>query len=527
MMAAFRCLSALMLVLLLPIGALASTDHNVISASTASKPRGVSSARTTGLADAFAAGEGRAPTRAGGRVYVAPGNIFAAITDAMDGAALAHSRDAAAPFDVHWSEDYPYASKELRASIRGGVVRKVNHLPGIFYLAAKASFCDILMAWKRKFGAAYAGVTPECYVLQLARDRKALQRRFAADEASGKSSVWMAKLGAHRNTSLLSSADEVPSDPDHVIQRYIESPYLVDKHKFELRVFVVITCLEPLTIYLHRDSYLRVATSPYEHDVLAPAARQNEGMYKMGDVMVQTKWSIGEFLEYLQDEGHNATAVMGRAKAAIVKSIIAVEGQLHDAWTADKMALGDDPRRAFELLGYDIMFDEQLQPSILEANFNPDLNVYKAEDEVKRGVSKDLLRLVGAVPPKDASALKPLPLRNRTAALELAGLLGVPKCTQTQVGHLGMQPWRPTATDRPLVCLGDYDLNIALEAERELRRAGAFERLIPSRWASPLQAKFSASHRYADLLMRRVLLTSTGASPAAAEDNAGPYKFEL
>ena len=49
------------------------------------------------------------------------------------------------------------------------------------------------------------------------------------------------------------------------VQRYIINPYLINGHKFDLRLYVLITSLDPLIIYLYSDGCL-LYTSPSPRD---------------------------------------------------------------------------------------------------------------------------------------------------------------------------------------------------------------------------------------------------------------------
>jgi hypothetical protein len=44
---------------------------------------------------------------------------------------------------------------------------------------------------------------------------------------------------------------------DVLLQRYIDPPYLVNGLKFDLRVYVAVTSLEPLRVYVYKEGELR------------------------------------------------------------------------------------------------------------------------------------------------------------------------------------------------------------------------------------------------------------------------------
>lgn len=49
-----------------------------------------------------------------------------------------------------------------------------------------------------------------------------------------------------------------------MVSRYIESPLLLFGHKFDLRIYVVVTCYDPLRIYVYREGLVRFASEKYD-----------------------------------------------------------------------------------------------------------------------------------------------------------------------------------------------------------------------------------------------------------------------
>lgn len=49
-----------------------------------------------------------------------------------------------------------------------------------------------------------------------------------------------------------------------IISRYIQSPFLINGLKFDLRVYAAVTSIDPLRIYIYKEGLAWFATQKYE-----------------------------------------------------------------------------------------------------------------------------------------------------------------------------------------------------------------------------------------------------------------------
>ena len=70
-----------------------------------------------------------------------------------------------------------------------------------------------------------------------------------------------------RGIFLTSHTSEIPHDRPCLISRYISNPLLIDGFKFDMRIYVAVTSVEPLRMYVYREGLARFATERYSKDL--------------------------------------------------------------------------------------------------------------------------------------------------------------------------------------------------------------------------------------------------------------------
>lgn len=91
-----------------------------------------------------------------------------------------------------------------------------------------------------------------------------------------------------------------------MVQEYIPNPLLIDGRKFDLRLYVCVTSVEPLIAYLFDDGLGRFATHLYQRPSNANKAQKtvhltNYSVNKTdGESIEEYKWSFQDILAYLE-----------------------------------------------------------------------------------------------------------------------------------------------------------------------------------------------------------------------------------
>ena len=157
-----------------------------------------------------------------------------------------------------------------------------------------------------------------------------------------------------------------------VLQKYIEKPLLYNKRKFDMRIWVLLN--HKMEAYIFKEGHLK-ATS-YEYDSQSKNSfihLTNYSVQKYSENFSKFEYgneiSFSEFEEsLLKDYG-----IEKNVKKDIYPKLIEI---IKISLDAVKDKINDLNRRGcYELLGYDFMFDENINPFLIEINTNPGLEI--------------------------------------------------------------------------------------------------------------------------------------------------------
>lgn len=190
-----------------------------------------------------------------------------------------------------------------------------------------------------------------------------------------------------------------------VISRYVSNPLLINGHKFDLRVYVVITSYEPLRLYVFREGLARFASESYS----TKANKQNKFMHltnysinKKNDKFQQNedlenddsgfKWSLSAFCNHLEQVGIDMDLLWSRTYDLIIKTVACGEHYVLAAMRKNNMYR----LNCFEVFGFDILVDSDLKPWLIEVNLSPSLATDSPLDMViKTNLLVDTFNMIG------------------------------------------------------------------------------------------------------------------------------------
>ena len=163
-----------------------------------------------------------------------------------------------------------------------------------------------------------------------------------------------------------------------MLQEYIDNPFLIKGLKFDLRLYVLMTSIDPLKIFIYEDGLVRFATVPYstEPDQIGNNMMHltNYSINKASKQFVTNekpedysghKWNLKTLWKYLEEElGIDWRPVWEASKAVCVKTVLC--GQEYMKKEANEQIRSE--YSCYKLWGFDVFLDEHLKPWLLEVS---------------------------------------------------------------------------------------------------------------------------------------------------------------
>ena len=221
---------------------------------------------------------------------------------------------------------------------------------------------------------------------------------FSAFEAALESSKapWIVKLSTGKRAIgiyLVTSIKDVPKGGDkeqYIAQRYVTDPLLVNGKKFHIRLYLVITSLQPLRAILHREGLVLFAVNKYSEDLsmfknlsihltnAAVADRTKKGKRSSSSsnsMLLSELWK-----QIYETYNVNTSNIWIDIKDVLTKVVLSEE--------CDKPLDLRTPGTCFDVIGVDLLLTATFKPVLLECNNGPEL--YTMPKQVKRRKANDL-----------------------------------------------------------------------------------------------------------------------------------------
>ena len=341
--------------------------------------------------------------------------------------------------NIIWKLIHPNKMRELIRIINRA--QKYNHFPCTFQLGRKDNLYKHIKSYKRLFPNLYTFI-PTTYIIPT--DIK----DFEIDFKKYRKALWIVKpvnLSRGRGVHILKGEAEfkylykraktMTVPPQILISRYIDKPHLINKKKYDLRIYVLILSFSPLRIYLYNNGLTRFATEDYKRsdfdnvfihltnysinknnlkykpnqDLTSLEYHKNNNKNLLGEENEEneeydeefefeedySKWSLVELRHFFKKMGKEKLMdkIWKQVEDIVIKTILSVADDYYKEISLNKI------NSLFELYGFDIMIDEKFKAWLIEVNVNPSLHCTSPLDlNLKTDLITDILNVVGISP---------------------------------------------------------------------------------------------------------------------------------
>lgn len=229
---------------------------------------------------------------------------------------------------------------------------------------------------------------------------------------NGFRNIWILKPGGSsrgRGIVLYNSLGEImdhlkDSESQYVAQKYIENPLIVSNRKFDIRIWVLVTDWNPLTVWMWRKPYVRLPENSYDPDSMDKyihltnnAIQKKPKKKKPNEDTAKKEKKEGEDEEEevfeeqeMEEEFEGNMLFIEEFQECLQVYFFLTKQNLYgyDIWTEELMEKIDNlviyslksvqdsiqqRKGSFELYGYDIMLDEECNPWLIEVNSSPSM----------------------------------------------------------------------------------------------------------------------------------------------------------
>eukprot|EP01147_Barroeca_monosierra_P003896 gene3896-8392_t len=171
-----------------------------------------------------------------------------------------------------------------------------------------------------------------------------------------------------------------------IVQPLLTNPMLIDGFKFDLRLYVLVTSITPLSCYIFTEGLVRLAAEKYSKDVRKARPSQfltNTSIGKRFRPLEELNWTLKRLKEWcvegMDTSGMDYNTIYGRIKKAVVKVLILSEPRFHKHF-ANHMS-GSTCSGCFQLLGVDVILTATGQPRVIEVNGLPSMQLMHEQGE--------------------------------------------------------------------------------------------------------------------------------------------------
>ena len=233
--------------------------------------------------------------------------------------------------------------------------QRINHFPGMLEICRKAPLSRNLRRMQTAHPREYS-FSPQTW------DYPAQLDLFRKYSRANPDAVYIVKPSAGAmGRGIYLASGESGIDKTHsgavVVQRYMHDPFLLDGFKFDLRIYALVTCVDPLAVYVYDEGIARFATTPYaapDKSNLSQVTMHltNYSLNKHSATFMSTdkedegtKRSISSLFAQMKATGHDTEKLWRDIREVVARTVLPIQPHLAHCYHS---SVNNAPRSASE-----------------------------------------------------------------------------------------------------------------------------------------------------------------------------------
>ena len=160
---------------------------------------------------------------------------------------------------------------------------------------------------------------------------------------------WIVKPSASsqgRGIYFTNDPQELPFKQNCVVSHYVNNPLLINGYKWDLRIYVGVTSINPLRIYMYEEGLVRFATAKYKplgtekfakytHLTNYSVNKKNANFLQNNDASQDnygSKWSLTALWKYCKSNNIDDEIIKRRIEDVVIKTMLSAENTMSKAF---------------------------------------------------------------------------------------------------------------------------------------------------------------------------------------------------
>ena len=309
--------------------------------------------------------------------------------------------------DKNWNLYFPCAYDELE--------KEVDQMPvvkGAKYFIIDSTDIMVAKEWLWRCVVAHYGLEKAQTLLPLsyALSDDIDITRFSNDYKEGKIYIMKKNIQRQEGLKITDKKEEIlngKNDGFVLAQELLQDPYIISGRKTNMRFYVLVICQNGETsVYVYNDGFMYYTKEKFIKGSVDIDPNITTG-YIDRQVYIDNPLTHGDLKTYLDDPKRTdllsveqsirnqglpiSQVYFNRIYLTLREIFIAFIGRICKSTKFFN-------NQMFQLFGVDVAVNDKLNPIIMEINKGPDLGAKdKRDSELKHGVVKDILSLIGSI----------------------------------------------------------------------------------------------------------------------------------